>query len=87
MKPVQYFNDEYLDQCRGATPEQILEYLESFRLMQAQPAKSKLISIKIPSTLLDSFRRKCEFTGVRYQTQIKQLMNDWLQPGASDKGE
>ena len=85
MKPVQYFNDEYLDQCRGATPEKILEYLESFRLMQAQPAKSKLISIKINETLLDSFRRKCEFKGVRYQTQIKQLMNDWLQTGASDK--
>jgi len=87
MKPVQYFNDEYLDQCRDATPEQTLEYLESFRLMQAQSAKSKLISIKIPNTLLDSFRRKCEFAGVRYQTQIKQLMTDWLQPGASDKGE
>jgi hypothetical protein len=87
MKPVQYFNDEYLGQCRGATPEQILEYIESFRLMQVQPAKSKLISIKIPNTLLDSFRRKCEFAGVRYQTQIKQLMTSWLQSGVSDKGE
>ena len=87
MKPVQYFNNKYLNQCRDATPEQILEYLESFRMMQAQSAKSKLISIKIPITLLDSFRRKCEFAGVRYQTQIKQLMTDWLQPGASDKGE
>ena len=85
MKPVQYFNDESLDQCRGATPEQILEYLESFRLLQAQAAKSKLISIKIPQPLLDSFRRKCEFAGVRYQTQIKQLMTDWLLTGTSDK--
>ena len=85
MKPVQYFNDEYLDQCRDATPEQILEFLESFRLMQAPAAKSKLISIKINEALLDSFRHKCEFKGVRYQTQIKQLMNDWIQTGVSDK--
>ena len=39
MKPAQYFNDEYMDQCRDATPEQILEFMESFRLMQAPAAK------------------------------------------------
>ena len=78
MKPLQYFTGDYIDKYRGATPEHILEYLESFRLLQAQPAKSKLISKKIPETLLDSFRRKCKFAGVRYQTQIKQFMADWL---------
>jgi uncharacterized protein (DUF4415 family) len=78
MKPVQYFSDDYLEQCRKASTENILDYLENFRLLQAQPAKSKLISIKIPHTLLDSFRRKCEFEGVRYQTQIKNLMREWL---------
>ena len=52
MKPVQYFSDEYLEQCKGATPEQILEFLEQYRLMQAKPAASKLISIKIPEPLL-----------------------------------
>ena len=82
MRPVQYFNDAYLDQYRSATPEQILDYLESFRLMQAQPAKSKLISMKIPETLLDNFRRRCELEGVRYQTQIKRLMQVWLENGA-----
>ena len=85
MKPVQYFNDEYLDQCRGATPEQILEYLESFRLLQAQAAKSKLISIKIPHPLLDSFRRKGEFAGAGHESSLEQLMTDWLLTGASDE--
>lgn len=33
MRAVQYFSDEYLAQCRDATPEQILEFLEAFRLM------------------------------------------------------
>ena len=78
MRPLQYFSDEYLEQCKGATPEAILEFLESFRLMSDTSAKSKLISMKIPQSLLDSFRRKCELEGVRYQTQIKMLMEQWL---------
>ncbi len=78
MKPVQYFSDEYLEQCKDAKPEAILEFLEGFRLMNSKPAKSKLISIKIPEVLLTSFRSKCELNNVRYQTQIKKLMEGWL---------
>ena len=81
MKPVQYFSDAYLERCRSASTENILEYLENFRLMQVQPAKSKLISMKIPEPLLDNFRRKCEAEDVRYQTQIKKLMQAWLLKG------
>jgi predicted DNA binding CopG/RHH family protein len=47
-------------------------------LMNETSAKSKLISIKIPHSLLESFRRKCELEDVRYQTQIKTLMVRWL---------
>ena len=78
MRPTQFFTDEYLQQCSNATPEQVLEFLENFRLLNDQSAKSKLISIKIPHPLLESFRRKCEVEGVRYQTQIKNLMERWL---------
>ena len=78
MRPIQFFTDDYLQQCRKATPEDILEFLENFRLMNDPSAKSKLISIKIPNPLLESFRRKCEVEGVRYQTQIKTLMQRWL---------
>jgi hypothetical protein len=35
MKPVQYFSDEYLEQCKSATPEQVLEFPGQYRLMQA----------------------------------------------------
>jgi len=82
MKPVQYFSDEYLAQSRKASPKQIVEYLEQFRLMQ-QPAeksasKTKLISMKVDEELLALFRSKCEIDGVRYQTQIKKLMTQWL---------
>lgn len=78
MKPVQLFSDEYLDQCRDATPEAILEFLESFRQIGDVSGKSKLISIKIPLPLLDGFRRKCGLENVKYQTQIKRLMDQWL---------
>ena len=79
MKTVQYLSDEYLDRSRSATTEQILEFLESFRLMNSSQVDSKLISMKVQQPLLDSFRRRCEFEGVRYQSQIKVLMKDWLQ--------
>jgi len=79
MKPVQYFSDEYLEQCKGATPMQILEFLEQYRLMQAQPAVSKLIGMKVPEPLLLAFRSKCELEGVKYQNQIKKLMQEWVE--------
>jgi hypothetical protein len=31
-RPVQYFSDEYLEQCKALTPQQIVEFLEDFRL-------------------------------------------------------
>jgi len=79
MRPVQYFSDAYLEQCKGATPLQILEFLEQYRLMQAKPTASKLISMKVPEPLLEAFRRKCELEGVKYQTQIKCLMQAWVE--------
>ncbi len=82
MKTLQKFSDEYLEQCRGASSKQILEFLESFRLLQAnavrQKPKSKLISLKVQEDLLAAFRAKCEVEGLRYQTQIKVLMKHWL---------
>lgn len=81
MRPLQLFSGDYLEQCRNATPEAILEFLESFRLMNEQREKSKLISIKIPASLLEGFRRRCELEDVKYQTQIKKLMERWLRGG------
>lgn len=80
MRPVQYFSDEYLEQCRALTPEQALTFLEQFRRLQ-QPnraARSKLISMKVPEPLLEAFRQRCEAEGIKYQTQIKKLMESWL---------
>lgn len=78
MKPVQYFNDDYLQQCRSFSTEAILEYLENFRLMQQPNDKTRLISIKIPESLLASFKTKSALNNTKYQTQIKKLMREWL---------
>jgi len=78
MKTVQYFTDEYLAQSKSFTTESVLEFLENFRLLQEPEERSKLISMKIPVPLLNSFRSKCELSGVKYQTQIKQLMIKWI---------
>lgn len=81
MKAVQYFSDDYLAQARQASPEQILQFLEQFRLMQGATTsapRSKLISLKVPEDMLALFRARCEIEGLKYQTQIKALMAAWL---------
>lgn len=80
MRPLQYFTEEYLEQCRKMEPEQVLQFLEDFRELQKsrKPVKSKLISIKIPEDLLESFKAKANHTGRPYQTLIKKLMKEWL---------
>lgn len=78
MRPVQYFSDEYLEQCKSMSSHDIAEFLEAFRLMHQPVEKSKLISIKIPESLLAAFRKKCELEDMKYQTQIKIIMKQWL---------
>ncbi|MDZ4785028.1 MAG: hypothetical protein SGJ02_03015 [bacterium] len=81
MKPVQYFTKEYLTSCSKLSKTEIAQFLEDFRLMHAKSKKSsltKLISIKMPQDLLQNFKSECEKTGIKYQTQIKELMHAWL---------
>ena len=81
MKALQTFSADYLRQCRKMRPEQIVEFLETFRSIQSTnlfEGESKLISIKIPKALLRVFRKKCDIQNVPYQTQIKILMKQWL---------
>lgn len=80
MRPVQLFSKGYLEQCRAMTPEQVVRFLDDFRVLHspARPARSRLISLKVPEPLLDSFRAKSRLSGTPYQTQIKRLMSSWL---------
>jgi predicted DNA binding CopG/RHH family protein len=80
MKAVQHFSDEYLQQCRDMTPDQILRFLDDFRQLHGAQtrSRSKLISIKIPENLLNAFRAQAALAGTPYQTQIKKLMKAWV---------
>lgn len=78
MKPVQYFSDEYLEQCKKMTPLQIVQFLDDFRKLNEKKEPSILISLKVPQSLLRNFKFECKKRNLKYQTQIKQLMQDWL---------
>jgi predicted DNA binding CopG/RHH family protein len=78
-KTIQYFTQEYLERCKGMTADQIIEFLENYRMLFAHaPEKSQLISMKIEPSLLKAFKRKAALEGIPYQTQIKKLMKEWL---------
>lgn len=79
-RPVQYFTKEYLERCKGMTPDQILEFLENYKMLVSPPEeKCQLISIKIEPSLLNAFKQRALLEGVPYQTKIKQLMRAFLQ--------
>ena len=79
MKVLQKFSDEYLGRCKDLSIEEKLDYIENFRLMHSEiHAPSKLISLKVPEPLLNSFKQKAKLEGVAYQTQIKKLMKNWV---------
>ena len=81
VKALQYFSDEYLEQSKKLSTGEIIEFLESFRELQAAPGASKAISVKIPESLLKAFRKRCAMRDVKYQTQIKILMQKWVETG------
>ena len=80
QRPVQRFSEAYLERCRKLSPEDIVRYLDDFRKVQgAARARSRLISLKVPEPLLAAFKAKSRLNGVPYQTQIKHVMQAWLE--------
>ncbi|MGB0452688.1 MAG: CopG family antitoxin [Bacteriovoracaceae bacterium] len=80
-KALQKFSDEYLKNARTLSPEQVLSFLEDFRLLHGHSdeiKKSKLISMKVPQNLLNAFKNKAQLENIPYQTLIKKLMTDYL---------
>ncbi len=63
---------------------EIFDFLGNFqRLVEKNNSnfvkdKSILISLKVPENLLHDFRNRCERSGLKYQSQIKILMAEWL---------
>jgi uncharacterized protein (DUF4415 family) len=79
-KGLQKHNSEYLKMTKGVTATQAADFLESYRLLQgAKDVESILISLRVPSDLLETFKAKCEISGEKYQTQIKKLMRQFVE--------
>lgn len=79
-RPLQRFSDAYLERCRELSPEDIVRFLEDFRRLHgAATSRSRLISLKVPDPLLAAFKAKARLHGVPYQTQIKAIMQAWLE--------
>lgn len=63
------------------TPEQTMEFLENYKKMLFsidQDRGSQAISIRIPKSLLESFKLVCQSKGIAYQTQMNHLIRDFL---------
>lgn len=79
-RPVQRFSDEYLERCRELSAADVVRFLDDFKRIHAnRESRSRLISLKVPEPLLAAFKTKARLGGVRYQTQIKNLMRQWLE--------
>lgn len=79
MKTKQFFTDEYLDLCQSMSHQQIVEFLNNFMDLHTRVEDpTKMISIKVKESLLESFKMKAKSQGLKYQTQIKKLMESWL---------
>ena len=80
MKTIQYFSEDYLQQCSKMSTNEIAKFLDDYRRVHAnRSSKTKLISIKIPEDMLNAFKAKAKLNNTPYQTQIKKLMKTWLE--------
>jgi predicted DNA binding CopG/RHH family protein len=59
-----------------------VRFLDEFRQIHAPNRQSRLISMRVPEPLLESFKTRCRIEGARYQTRIKELMVEWVSSGA-----
>ncbi|PIS11871.1 MAG: hypothetical protein COT73_01630 [Bdellovibrio sp. CG10_big_fil_rev_8_21_14_0_10_47_8] len=81
-KGLQKFSPEYIEQTRGATTEQILEFLEQMRLLQGAQdvgaSDSVLISLRLDRQVLAALKARAAVENTKYQTLIKKLIRDYL---------
>lgn len=78
-RAVQYFDKDYLSQTKKLTPSQIVDFITQYQsVFFSYEGKKKLISIRIPEELLKVFRRQTDLIGKAYQTQIVNLMREWV---------
>lgn len=61
------------------TPEQVLQFMSDFsETVHGIDKKTKLISLRVPENILNSFKVKAKLDNRKYQSLIVQLMRDWI---------
>lgn len=61
------------------TPDQTLDFLDNFqKVMSGKDKKTKLISLRIPENILESFKVLTQEKNQKYQSIIVHLMREWI---------
>ncbi len=61
------------------SPEEAVQFLENFRLMMARKdLESKLISIRVPENILNTYKTEAKLSGRKYQSLIVEAMRQFL---------
>lgn len=74
----------YVKQCLKLKSHEVIKILDDYRRLGDIPAPTQkdetiLISLKIPESLLKEFKSACASKNLKYQSQIKVLMKEWLE--------
>lgn len=82
MKPIQYFSDAYLELSKKSSPSQIADFLEEYAKLHARPRQanepSRLISLRMPASLLEGLKERAKKEGLPYQTWLKRVLEKEL---------
>lgn len=77
-KAVQFFNDEYLEQCRSMSPTQILKFLDDYRKLHIEPGNLVQINLRVSKNILKAFKAKATKENIQYQIKIRELITNWV---------
>ena len=61
------------------TPDQTIDFLDNFQsVINGKDKKTKLISLRIPENILESFKVLTQEKNQKYQSIIVHLMREWI---------
>ncbi len=78
-KSLQHFSEERLARDASLSKDEIARFLSDFQaVVHGDEGPRKLISLRVPEGLMRVFKEKAKRAGTRYQTQIVELMRQWI---------
>lgn len=79
-RATQHFSESYLKESQRLSPTDVVRFIEEFQRIhsQSEAGDSVMISLRIDRGLLEAFRTRAKLEGIRYQTKIKSLMEEWI---------